>query len=100
MLPRLTSHEVEVIRAFLTELAGEVNPTGPTALVHGDLSGEHILWEAMRPRWRSEKTVRSWMQQMERHVFPVIGDLRVDQVRREDVLGVLDPLWNTIPAAG
>ncbi len=57
------------------------------------------VWEAMRPRWRSEKTVRSWMQQMERHVFPVIGDLRVDRVRRENVLDVLDPLWNTIPAA-
>ncbi len=48
VLPRLASHEVEVIRAFLTELAGEVNPTGPTALVHGDLSGEHILWDASR----------------------------------------------------
>ena len=48
VLPRLASHEVEVIRAFLTELATEVNPTRPTALVHGDLDGEHILWDAGR----------------------------------------------------
>jgi len=48
VLPRLASHEVEVIRAFLTELAAEVNPTRPTALVHGDLAGEHILWDADR----------------------------------------------------
>ena len=46
VLPRLASHEVEVIRAFLIELAAEVKPTRPTALVHGDLDGEHILWEA------------------------------------------------------
>ena len=46
VLPRLASHEVEVIRAFLTELAAEVKPTRPTALVHGDLAGEHILWDA------------------------------------------------------
>ena len=48
VLTRLASHEVEVIRAFLTELAAEVNPTRPTALVHGDLAGEHILWDAGR----------------------------------------------------
>ena len=46
VLPRLASHEVEVIRAFLTELAAEAKPTRPTALVHGDLAGDHILWDA------------------------------------------------------
>ena len=46
VLPRLARHEVQVIRAFLTELAAEVKPTRPTALVHGDLDGQHILWEA------------------------------------------------------
>ena len=48
VLPRLASHEVDVIRAFLTELAAEVSATRPTALVHGDLAGEHILWDADR----------------------------------------------------
>ena len=46
VLPRLAPHEVEVVRAFLTESAAEVKPTGPTALVHGDLDGQHILWDA------------------------------------------------------
>ena len=48
VLPRLASHEVEVVRAFLTELAAEVKPTHPMALVHGDLAGEHILWDPGR----------------------------------------------------
>ena len=46
VLPRLAPHEIDVIRAFLTELAAEVKPTRPTALVHGDLDGQHILWDA------------------------------------------------------
>ena len=50
VLPRLASREVEVIRAFLTELAAELKPARPTALVHGDLAGEHILWDADRQR--------------------------------------------------
>lgn len=48
VLPRLASHEVAVVRTFLTELAAEVKSTRPTALVHGDLAGEHILWDADR----------------------------------------------------
>ena len=46
VLPRLAPREVEVVRLFLTELAAEVTPSHPTALVHGDLGGEHILWDA------------------------------------------------------
>ncbi len=30
--------------------------------------------EANRPRWRSEKTAANWLQQLERHAFPVLGD--------------------------
>ena len=46
VLPRLPPHEVEVIRALLTELAAKVKRPRPTALVHGDLDGQHILWDA------------------------------------------------------
>ena len=46
VLPRLAPREVRVVRAFLAELAGELQSTPPTCLVHGDLSGEHILRDA------------------------------------------------------
>ncbi len=46
VLPRLAPHEVPVVRAFLTEMAAESRSVHPTTLVHGDLSGEHILWDA------------------------------------------------------
>lgn len=50
-------------------------------------------YEANRPRWRSEKTAANWMQQMERHAFPILADMPVDRVGREEVLRVLTPLW-------
>ncbi|MDE2921850.1 MAG: aminoglycoside phosphotransferase family protein [Acidobacteriota bacterium] len=46
VLPRLAPREVRIVGAFLAELAGELQSTPPTCLVHGDLSGEHILWDA------------------------------------------------------
>ena len=46
VLPRLAPREVRVVRAFLTELAAELRSTYPTSLVHGDLNGAHILWDA------------------------------------------------------
>ena len=64
VLPRLPPHEVEVIRALLTELAAKVKRPRPTALVHGDLDGQHILWDAENRqvniiRARSRKATRS-----------------------------------------
>ena len=34
---------------------------------------------------------------MERFAFPAFGNMPVDQVTRADVLGVLTPIWGTLP---
>ena len=34
---------------------------------------------------------------MERYAFPILGDLRVNRIRREDVLRVLTPMWARKP---
>ena len=52
---------------------------------------------ANRARWRSEMTAKNWQQGMARHVLPVIGELRVDQIKREDVLRILTPIWTGKP---
>ena len=54
-------------------------------------------FEANRPRWRDSKTARNWMQGMEKRAFPVIGNMRVDRIRREDVLRILKPVWTVHP---
>ena len=50
-------------------------------------------YETNRPRWRSDKTAANWVQQLERHAFPVIADMPVDKIGREHVLRVLSPIW-------
>ncbi len=54
-------------------------------------------FEANRARWRSEKTTKNWQQGMARHVLPVLGALRVDRIKREDVLRILTPIWTGTP---
>ena len=54
-------------------------------------------FEANKGRWRSDKTAKNWTQQFELHAFPIIGDLTVDQIGREQVLRVLTPIWTKRP---
>ena len=54
-------------------------------------------FEANRPRWRNAKVVKNWLQQLERHAFPVLGNMDVDRIGREDVLRVLTPIWTVKP---
>ena len=54
-------------------------------------------FEANRGRWRSEKTARNWEQGMNKHVLPVIGGLRIDEIGREEILRILTPIWTTKP---
>ena len=51
------------------------------------------VYDANLPHWRNGKHVTTWWQSLERHAFPTIGDKRVDQIRRSDVLTVLEPIW-------
>jgi integrase len=44
------------------------------------------------PRWRSVKGRTNWIQQMEKHVLPILGDTPVTEVTRADVLSILAPL--------
>ncbi len=52
------------------------------------------VYKANLPRWRSGSHTKGWWQSLERHALPVIGDMRVDQIGRSDVLAVLEPIWN------
>ena len=49
-------------------------------------------FEANRPRWRSARTARAWMQSLEKHAFPEIGGLRVNMIGQDDVLRIFKPL--------
>ena len=42
-------------------------------------------------------TVASWLQTLERHAMPTLGNTPLDRVDRSDVLRVLTPIWTTRP---
>ena len=56
-------------------------------------------FQTNKTHWRSEKTVANWTRGMDRYAFPVIGDMRVDQVGREQVLRILNGIWKDKPEA-
>ena len=57
------------------------------------------VYKANRPRWRSDQHADRWWASLENHVFPVIGDVRVDRITQSDVLRCLEPIWTTRPEA-
>ena len=42
--------------------------------------------EVNRPRWRNAKHIASWMQTLERHAMPTLGNTPLDRLDRGDVL--------------
>ena len=57
------------------------------------LQAAQQTFDANKPRWRNGKHTATWWQSLERHAFPILGDMPVDQIDREDVLRVLLPIW-------
>ena len=54
-------------------------------------------FEANRARWRNNKTTSNWLRGMAKRVLPVLGEMRVDAIGREDVLRILTPIWTDKP---
>ncbi|WP_165943413.1 tyrosine-type recombinase/integrase [Roseicella aquatilis] len=52
------------------------------------------------PGWKNGRTVSQWQASMERHAFPVLGDMPVADVDRAAVLRVVSPVWTSRPAIG
>ena len=57
----------------------------------------HTVHEANMPRWRNTRHVEAWIQTLERHAMPILGDKPLDRIDRTAVLGVLTPIWTTRP---
>lgn len=53
-------------------------------------------YDAMKGGWKNGKHA-SWLPSLENHVFPAIGRTPIDAVDSTAVLGVLEPIWLTIP---
>lgn len=64
-----------------------------------------VALEAMENRsevrgWRNGSTTRfSWSHSLANHVFPVVGDMDIEDVSYTDVLNILKPIWTTKPTS-
>ena len=53
--------------------------------------------EANIPRWRNGRHSAGWIQTLERHAMPALGNTPLDRIGRSDALDVLIPIWTTRP---
>ena len=55
--------------------------------------------EANRAKWRNPKTAAAWTASLDRYASGIM-DRPVNEIGREDVLGILSPIWNVKPEEG
>lgn len=45
--------------------------------------------------WKNEKHKAQWYSTVETYAVPVLGDLAVEDIKKEHILKVLEPIWST-----
>ncbi|MDE0658778.1 MAG: tyrosine-type recombinase/integrase [Chloroflexi bacterium] len=48
-----------------------------------------------RPTWRNPKSAAQWEASLRDYAYPVLGDMRVDEIGSGDILRALRPIWNS-----
>ena len=56
-----------------------------------------LTWESLKPSWKDGRHTARWIRTLEKHAFPAIGNLRVNEIKRGDVLALLMPIWTKTP---
>lgn len=54
-------------------------------------------YEQHKPSWKNEKHASQWINTLSAYAFPLIGEIRVDQIDTPEVLRVLSPIWLAKP---
>ena len=53
--------------------------------------------ETMRPKWRNKKHADQWVSTIRTYAFPILGQMRLDEIDTPHVQEVLMPIWLKIP---
>lgn len=56
--------------------------------------------EAEAPGWKNVRTALLWKSSLERHAYPVLGDLPVSQIDRALVKKAIEAVWSSAPSIG
>ena len=46
-------------------------------------------------RWKNEKHRRQWYSTIEAYACPILGNKKIKDISRDDIIAVLKPIWNT-----
>ena len=82
-------------RAALVE--GQEAPATSTMPTFKVVAEKYIASSA--PTWKHHKTAHDTRRRLEQYAYPVFGDTPVNQIRRAEVLDVLEGIWTDKPAA-
>jgi integrase len=56
--------------------------------------------KAEEPGWKNKRTALLWTSSLERHAYPVLGDLPVAEIDRAKVREAIDGVWTSAPSIG
>lgn len=88
-------HKVNQGICPLNEKKVALTPQTSTNLKFADFALNYI--ETMRPKWRNEKHGDQWASTIKTYAFPVLGEMRLDEIDTADIQAVLMPIWLKIP---
>jgi hypothetical protein len=49
--------------------------------------------DSHKSSWKNDKHAKQWPSSLENYAYPLIGDMSVQDIQRQDVLRVLRPIW-------
>ena len=90
--PRASGKEVKTVAKVYGEEARLVARNAPS---FQEVARNY--YQRHRPTWKSERHARTWLGSLEKHVFPKLAHVPVNEVTRPHVLAVLEPLWPEQP---
>jgi integrase len=49
--------------------------------------------QVMRPKWRNPKHAEQWVSTITSYAFPIIGEMRLDEIDTPHIMEILTPIW-------
>ena len=70
-----------------------IPPDSPRAPTFRQVAAQVIDFH--RPTWRSPRSAAQWESSLRDYAYPVLGNMRVDEITSAHILRALRPVWNT-----
>lgn len=98
------SQAKELVEKFRVGLADGAAPITPKESldkeIKGELTFEDYALETIKKiasvrMWRNAKHKEQWFTTVRAYAFPVLGKKKLSEIKKADILAVLEPLWST-----